>query len=349
MIKINPAVNNNFKIQNNFKSNPIKNNNSISFLGQNKDVFAPSTTPTKDKSAVFEQLNQQQKEMLSRNIAQSGYAAFSKKDYSSCINLLDEASKLNPNDPQIYHAKASAQRMLKMYDEAIENYTKAIELNPKSANSINLRAITETLKAQELKDNGEDCKPMLKKALNDYSDYINLLEDSSAKDKNIKQANAFESRIKILMQTNRLDEALEDLELLLVLYEIQMESTPNDEKLIKQIGNAHHRSAKCYQIKAKYTSPGAHREAFFQKAYDEFSQAIKFVPNSANSYCERGITSLYLSDINSAIEDCRKAVKLRPETPKFYESLSKALMQSENQEEVSEGVDMLAKAIILKG
>jgi len=55
---------------------------------------------------------------------------YQKKEFDLCIAQCDKIIELDPSSYQAYHIKASAWVRLEKYNEALENYGKAILLNP---------------------------------------------------------------------------------------------------------------------------------------------------------------------------------------------------------------------------
>ena len=68
------------------------------------------------------------------------------KQYKEAIADYDKAIELNPKDAKAYYNRGNAKHQLKQYKEAIADYDKAIELNPKDANAYNNRGKQNELK-----------------------------------------------------------------------------------------------------------------------------------------------------------------------------------------------------------
>ena len=62
------------------------------------------------------------------------------KQHKEAIADYDKAIELNPKDAQAYNNRGVAKKMLKQYKEAIADYDKAIELNPKYAEPTTIEA-----------------------------------------------------------------------------------------------------------------------------------------------------------------------------------------------------------------
>jgi len=71
----------------------------------------------------------------------SGKAKYKLKDYRGAIQDYNKAIELNPKYPEAYNNRGFAKVELKDYKAAIQDYTKAIELNPNYADAYNNRGI----------------------------------------------------------------------------------------------------------------------------------------------------------------------------------------------------------------
>lgn len=63
------------------------------------------------------------------------------KRYQEAIDSYDKAIQLNPNYSNVYYNKGNSLRDLKRYQEAIDCYDKAIELNPNDLDAYNNKNI----------------------------------------------------------------------------------------------------------------------------------------------------------------------------------------------------------------
>ena len=63
------------------------------------------------------------------------------KQYKEAIADYDKAIELNPKDAKAYNNRGVAKRQLKQYKEAITDYDKAIKLNPKDVKAYNNRGL----------------------------------------------------------------------------------------------------------------------------------------------------------------------------------------------------------------
>ena len=73
---------------------------------------------------------------------QTGYNEMLARRWYSAIIAYDEAARLQPNSDAVYGSRGTAHRYAGNHDEAIADYTKAIELDPQEASYWRLRAHT---------------------------------------------------------------------------------------------------------------------------------------------------------------------------------------------------------------
>ncbi len=64
---------------------------------------------------------------------ETGYEKYNRGDYKGAIQDYTKAIELNPRYALAYHWRGNAKFSLKDYRGAIQDYTKAIELDPKNA------------------------------------------------------------------------------------------------------------------------------------------------------------------------------------------------------------------------
>jgi len=70
-----------------------------------------------------------------------GFASYNKGKWEEAIEKYDEAIELNPNHTELYNNRGIVKKNLRQYQEAIADYDKAIELNPNNARAYSNRGI----------------------------------------------------------------------------------------------------------------------------------------------------------------------------------------------------------------
>lgn len=329
MLRISPNYTNTLATINKPTSNPIRQN-SLSFKGNidgaNQDTFTRSTNP---KEALPKNL----KAEYVKALEQTGYSAFEQKDYKACIASLEEALEINPESARAWHAKASAEKELGLYEEAIQDYTRAFTLRPDSANSIGLRGLSKARYAHSLqKQDPEKAKELYISAIIDYSKSLEIKPNPDF----------YDLKANVLMITGRYEEAVKSLDESILLNEAELEKQPDNKRLKVKLGDAHHKKGICL-----YAIAGGPRSNVNIQARDEFSKAIQYVPNSANSYYERARVNRRI-DIEEAKADIEKAIEMAPKRAHYYRLLGDMLVMSDNEEERQQGFDYIATSIKLK-
>lgn len=89
-----------------------------------------------------------------RDLLDKGINLITKKDYKKAIETFDEASKISPDEAEVYAHRGQAKHYLNLFKEAIEDYNIAIRLQPDYAEVYHLRGLAKG----ELKDNVGACE-----------------------------------------------------------------------------------------------------------------------------------------------------------------------------------------------
>ena len=270
--------------------------------------------------------------MKVQQLKEKGLRAFRQGDFEQCAENLKKAVILNPNSAQSWHALGSAQRELGEYEEAIESYTQAFNLRPDSANSVGLRGLTKAKYAQELKESDPvRSKSLYLEAVKDYDTSLDLREN----------AEFYDYKVSALMATSSYKQAIKTLEESISFLEEELIKQPNSSKIKAKLAQAHHRKGICLYITA--SSP---RSGINNKAYDEFTKALEYAPNSANTYYERAKVGRRIN-LDNAKQDALKAIELAPSRARYYELLGNMLIMSDDEDERQEGFNYLATGIFL--
>ena len=111
------------------------------------------------------------------------------KQYEKAIEDYNKAIELNPNDAEVYTNRGNPYYKLKRYEKAIEDYSKAIKLNPNDAVAYYNRG------------NAYDELKRYEKAIEDYSKAIEL---------NPNYVDAYNNRGNAYRELNQHEEAIED-------------------------------------------------------------------------------------------------------------------------------------------
>ena len=172
----------------------------------------------------------------------------------------------------LYTSRAFVYNELKKYDEAIEDYNKAIELAPDNAKIYDERGLI------------YDKLEKYDEAINDFTKAIQIAPNSSK---------FYRSRGSSYGALGKYDEAIGDF-----TKAIQLD--PNDKESYK-------RRASVYALLEKY-----------DEALKDYNKAIKIDPNFADAYYYRGLVYDELKKYNKAIKDYNKSIQHNAYEAKYY-------------------------------
>lgn len=206
------------------------------------------------------------------------------------------------------------------YDIAINEFTKAIEIDSTHADTFNNRGVAYEKKGE------------LNKAINDYTSAIELF--SKDKDKTVL-AKVHYNRGSIHFNKTNYDFAIKD-------FTKAIELNPDFTDAYLNRGNAYFKNKKYDKaaqdftkaieidstsknkitpILVEATKKQGHfylRNKEYDKAIEEYTRAINFNTNDSDIYFERGVAFANKPDYPNAINNFNKAIELNPENAKAY-------------------------------
>ena len=218
-------------------------------------------------------------------------------EYKNAIDCYTKAIELNPEYTEVYYSRGKAYDAKGDIDEAIQDYNKAIELNPENAEAYYSRGST-YLNINEIPE-----------AIQDFSKTIEL---------NPENAEAYYSRGKAYDAKGDIDEAIQN-------YNKAIELNPENAEVYYSRGKA-------YDAKGE-----------IDEAIQDFSKTIELNPENAEAYYSRGSTYLNTDEIDEAIQDYNKAIELNENAEAYYSRGSTYL----NINEIPEAIQDYNKAIEL--
>jgi tetratricopeptide (TPR) repeat protein len=216
------------------------------------------------------------------------------------------------------------------FNEAIENYRKAIQINPNSA--VPLYSLGLALAAQGRLDEAIENYRKAIQINPNYSDALNNLGNA-------------------LTDQGRLDEAIEN-------YRKAIQLNPNDCKVLNNLGGALlHQGRfdeaiesfrKAIRINPDYAEAQYNlgnalaAKGRFDEAIKNYRQAIQLNPNYAEALNNLGIALADKGRFGEAIEAFRKAIQINPKFSEALNNLGGALL---NQGQFDEAIENYRKAI----
>jgi tetratricopeptide (TPR) repeat protein len=194
------------------------------------------------------------------------------KKYDEALKDYNKAMQIEPRFSKAYNNRGALMRLLKKYDQAISDFSKAIELQPDYAIAYNNRGLLMNITKQY--DN----------AVADYSKAISLKKD---------YAEAFSNRGIAYRNANKFSESYNDFNQALFL-------NPNYYKAYSERGLLMMAQNK------------------FDDALSDFNKTIQMQPEYANAYFNRGNLYMTTKKNDEAISDFSKAISLQPALADAY-------------------------------
>jgi tetratricopeptide (TPR) repeat protein len=234
-----------------------------------------------------------------------GIVHFMLKDYENAINDYDRAIKLDSNYVTAYIYRGNAYRSLKEYEPAIEDYSFALELNSGYTAAYINRADAHS----DLGDAHSDPREY-SLAINDYKEAIKLAKDYTV-------------YIRLGDTYSKLQQYHEAIE----VYSIAISLDGHYDSAYIKRGNA------CLNL------------GKFDLAIDNYNLAITLNPKNTTAIVNRGNTYLLKQEYWLAIGDYKQSIALDPQQPVFYnnQGLTYKILRDYQQ-----AIDCFDKAIELK-
>jgi tetratricopeptide (TPR) repeat protein len=230
-----------------------------------------------------------------------GTAYIHKGEYDNAIEDYNKAIELKPDFAEAYNNRGNTYSDKGEYDNAIEDYNKAIKLKPDFAVAYNNRGNAYYYKGEY--DN----------AIEDFNKAIELKPN---------YALAYYTRGIVYAIINEYDNAIED-------YNKAIELMPNYALAYNNRGMAYRNKGeyinaiedlnKALELKPDFAEAYNNRGIVYaiinadDNAIEDLNKAIELKPDFAEAYNTRGMTYYYKGEYDNAIEDYNKALELRPQ------------------------------------
>ena len=260
-----------------------------------------------------------------------GLASDNKGEYEEAIEKYNEAIELNSNYAETYNNRGVVKNKLRKYQEAIADYDKTIELNPNYAIAYSNRG------------NAKNNLGQYQEAIADHDKAIEL---------NPNYADAYNNRGIAKDNLELHPEAIAD-------YDKTIELNPNcagaysNRGITKSKLGLHQEAISDFDKAIEldlnnaivYSNRGAVKGNWgqHQEAIADFDKAIELAPNDAEAYNNRGRAKYELAQHQEAIVDYNKAIEFSPKYADAYHNRGLAKQALERTQEADEDFKMAAK------
>ena len=232
-----------------------------------------------------------------------GVIKFLEKDYKGAESEFDKQLIINNKDIDCYLMRAECKMAQLFIREAVDDYTKVIEINPKSYLGYNGRGLART-KLQDYKN-----------ALKDLDKALELLKEvNNEPQKRIKYSNK-------MNEPKKIGGFYEDyIDIAYAIYN-NRGSAKMDAKDYKGAIEEFNQAINLN----KNNTVGYNNRAICKiyvddlpGAYDDFTELINLKPDSPEIYFNRGVVRNDLNDVKGAIEDFTESLKRNPKNGQVY-------------------------------
>ncbi len=245
-------------------------------------------------------------EILSKLVFQKGNFLMMLDQMDEAIEVYSRAIELNPNHAASYSNRGAAYCGRDEFDRAIADYNKAIELDPELAQAYSNRGA-----AYWGKDEFD-------RAIADYNKAIEL---------DPKLAHAYYNRGATYRAEGAFDRAIADCTKAIEL-DPKLAGAYNNRGVAYRVKGAFDRAiADCTktieldpELASAYNDRGAAyiEKGAFDRAIADCTKAIELDPKLAGAYSNRGVAHLEKGELDRALADCTKAIELDPKLAQAY-------------------------------
>jgi tetratricopeptide (TPR) repeat protein/S1-C subfamily serine protease len=263
-----------------------------------------------------------------------------RENYEQALTVINQAISLLPNNPNYYNEKWSVLSELKRYDEGLAAITQAIDLAPRAAWYVNRGilyrrqqkyklALDDYNKAIELNPNHANAYNNRGNLYQDKKKYELALDDyNKAIDINPNFAILYYNRGNLYKDLQKYDLALSD-------YSKAIDINPNFAEAYVNRGVLYQEDLQKYDLALSDFSKAIDinrnfAEAYFNRgvlyidlqkydlALSDFSKAIDINRNFAEAYNNRGNLYIHLQKYDLALSDYSKAIDINPNYANAY-------------------------------
>jgi tetratricopeptide (TPR) repeat protein len=267
-------------------------------LRENKRLRKEFNAATGEKrTSVKAAYDKQTREIRAVDWYEKGFTDINLGKYDQAVQNFSTAIELNPKEAGVYYNRGLAYAELRQRPQATQDYSMAIELNPKFEAAYIHRGFVLFYMGQH------------DRAIDDFNRAIAL---------NPKPAAAYVGRGIVNTDRGNFDQAIRD-------YNNAIEVAPG--------------------FVAAYTNRGLanYNLGRYDQALHDFDTVIGMEPNMTRTYIYRGLANYNLGKYDQAIEDFNTAIKLDPKQAKAYYNRARIYSLKDNHEKALYDLDAAIK------
>ena len=267
--------------------------------------------------------------LFSKHSRRGDQRLFARK-YNEAIEEYSRAIELKPDYAPIYSIRGYVHRIKGDFESAIKDYNKLIELRPDNADAYCDRGIAYSKKGE------------FARAIQDFNKAIQLKPDL---------ADTYNGRGLTYHQMNEVDLAIEDYNTAIRLRPDFAKAYNNRALAYRDKGNVDKTiedTSKAIEFQPNFSYAYNNRgNAYVRKsitslAIKDFNKAIHLNPKFAEAYCNRGVAYENRGEFECAIEDYTKAIELQPDYAEAYNNRG---MVYNKKDEIELAIENFSKAI----
>ena len=271
-------------------------------------------------------------DLFSKHSRRGNQRLFARK-YDEAIEEYNKAVELKPDYAPIYSIRGYAYRIKGDFEAAIKDYNKLIELRPDNADAYCDRGITYSRKGE------------FARAIQDFNEAIQLKPNL---------ADTYNGRGLMYHQMNEVDLALQDFNKAIELRPDFAKAYNNRALVYQDKGDADKTledTSKAIEFQPNLSYAYNNRgNAYVRKgitslAIKDFNKAIHLNPELAEAYCNRGVAYENSGELELAIQDYTKTIELKPDYAVAYNNRG---VVYNKMGEIEPAIENFSKAIELK-
>jgi CHAT domain-containing protein/lipoprotein NlpI len=227
-------------------------------------------------------------------------------DYQQAIEQFDRALEINPNFAEAYYLRGITHRQMDDTSKAVEDYTQALQIKPNLSEAHTSRASARS-NIGDYKGAVEDYTQVLQSNPFDIEAYVNrglvetrLGNNQAAIEDCTKALRLNPNYASAYVNRGLARSNIGDFNGALKDWTQAVENAPNDAQAY---------SNRCF-VRAELGDP--------QGALEDCNQALQINPSFDQAYANRGFVRSQLGDYEGAIEDCNQSLQLNPDEPETY-------------------------------